>query len=195
MRNGSSPSLEPYATTPVEPAPAATTWSGSTSASAPNTANTPTELLELSYPVHVKRYAISDDGGGAGTWRGGCGIEREIRFEREGWLTITTDRAVRPPYGLFGGTPARPTEVTLVSAAGEERSLPSKTAPLLVEPGSTLTMSCAGGGGYGPPQERALEAVQADLDDGYVTPEAAERLYGRHVRRDAERPDGPAVVS
>ncbi|MEA2408736.1 MAG: N-methylhydantoinase [Thermoleophilaceae bacterium] len=160
-----------------------------------NTANTPTELLELSYPVHVERYAISDDHGGPGTWRGGCGIERRIRFEREGWLTITTDRAVRPPYGLFGGGPAHPTEVTLASAGGEERALPSKTAPLLVEPGSTLTISCAGGGGYGPPEGRALDALQADLDDAYVTPEAAERTYGRRVHQDPDRPDGAAVVS
>jgi N-methylhydantoinase B len=160
-----------------------------------NTANTPTELLEISYPIRVERYAISDDGGGPGTWRGGCGIERRIRLEREGWLTITTDRAVRPPYGLFGGGAARPTSVTLDTAAGEERSLPSKTPPLLVQPGSTLTISCAGGGGYGPPEERPLEALQADLDDGYVTRESAAREYGRCVEERPDRPEGSAVVS
>jgi N-methylhydantoinase B len=159
-----------------------------------NTANTPTEQLELSYPVHVERYAISDDGGGAGRWRGGCGIERRIRFEREGWLTVTAERARRPPYGLFGGGPARPTEIVLTHPDGRVQALPSKTPPILVAPGSVLDIKCAGGGGYGPPRERAAQALQRDLDDGYVSARAARDLYGRALRRDERRADGAEVV-
>ncbi|HEY8641478.1 MAG TPA: hydantoinase B/oxoprolinase family protein, partial [Candidatus Dormibacteraeota bacterium] len=39
-----------------------------------------------------------------------------------------------------------------------------------------------GGGGYGDPRERQVEAVLRDVVNGYVTLEAAEREYGVRVR-------------
>ena len=36
----------------------------------------------------------------------------------------------------------------------------------------------AGGSGFGDPLQRPLEAVQRDLDGGYVTPQAARADYG-----------------
>jgi len=40
----------------------------------------------------------------------------------------------------------------------------------------------AGGGGYGDPLLRDLDAVREDVEDGYVTPEGARRDYGVVVR-------------
>jgi N-methylhydantoinase B len=48
----------------------------------------------------------------------------------------------------------------------------------------------AGGGGYGDPREREPELVVRDVLDGFVTPDAAERVYGIAVvdgALDAER--------
>jgi N-methylhydantoinase B len=41
-----------------------------------------------------------------------------------------------------------------------------------------LTLSFAGGGGYGPPALRERTAIAGDIDAGLVTPEAAMRDYG-----------------
>ena len=36
----------------------------------------------------------------------------------------------------------------------------------------------AGGGGFGPPEERVMERVVEDVRNGFVTVKAAEELYG-----------------
>jgi N-methylhydantoinase B/oxoprolinase/acetone carboxylase alpha subunit len=56
-----------------------------------------------------------------------------------------------------------------------------------VTTGETVTMlderleidaTIAGGSGFGPPHERALEDIAADLENGYITAEGAARDYG-----------------
>jgi len=47
-----------------------------------------------------------------------------------------------------------------------------------------VTIEAPGSGGYGPPSGRDPAALQADLLDGYVTPEAAARDYGAPRDRD-----------
>ena len=75
-----------------------------------NTGNTPSEALEISFPIQVLRYAISEDGGGPGRWRGGTGIVREIKLEHDATVTLTAERAKFAPYGLFGGEAAPKSE-------------------------------------------------------------------------------------
>ncbi len=50
----------------------------------------------------------------------------------------------------------------------------------LRSPNQRATIEIAGGSGYGGPRERPLERVQADLDEGYITPEGA-KAYGATV--------------
>ncbi|MGH2996825.1 MAG: hydantoinase B/oxoprolinase family protein, partial [Gaiellaceae bacterium] len=44
-----------------------------------NTLTTPTEALELAYPLRVERYGLRMQSGGAGRHRGGDGVVRELR--------------------------------------------------------------------------------------------------------------------
>jgi N-methylhydantoinase B len=160
-----------------------------------NTGNTPSEALEISFPVHILRYAISEDGGGAGRTRGGTGILRELRLEHDATVTLTAERAKFHPYGVFGGLPAPKAEFWAKLPDGTHRVLNSKTAPIHFPKGTIIHFRAAGGGGYGPPAERDLAVIQADLDDGYISPTAARDHYGLVVEHDPNRTEGAWVVT
>jgi N-methylhydantoinase B len=160
-----------------------------------NTGNTPSEALEMSFPLYILRYAISEDGGGAGRTRGGTGILRELRLDHEATVTLTADRAKFAPYGVFGGLPAPKAEFWAKLPDGTQRVLNSKTAPIHFLKGTIIHFRAAGGGGYGPPAERDLPAIQADLDDGYISPAGARENYGVVVAHDPERAEGSWVVT
>jgi N-methylhydantoinase B len=159
-----------------------------------NTGNTPVEAVEASFPVTVLEYALNDDGGGAGRHRGGTSLRRRIRLEHDATVTFTSDRAVVAPYGLFGGRAAPPARFWLELPDGTSRTVDSKTAGLELAAGTIVHFQCAGGGGYGDPGERDLDALQADLDDGYVTARGAAEHYGVSVVRDEHRAEGTWVV-
>lgn len=160
-----------------------------------NTGNTPNELLEASYPLRVLSYELRTDGGGAGRHRGGTGISRLVEFTEDVTITIVADRDKSRPYGLSGGRPGEHARFELTHPDGTVEMLSSKTAPRSVPAGSRLLFACAGAGGFGDPAERDVERVQADLDDGYVSVEAVEQVYGLSVSVDRHRPDGPHVVT
>jgi N-methylhydantoinase B len=48
-----------------------------------------------------------------------------------------------------------------------------------LQPGDTVVMDAAGGGGYGEPRERDPEALARDLREGKVSAASAERDYRR----------------
>jgi N-methylhydantoinase B len=160
-----------------------------------NTGNTPSEALEISFPLRILRYAISEDGGGAGRTRGGTGILRELRLDHDATVTLTADRAKFAPYGLFGGLPAPKAEFWADLPDGTRKVLNSKTAPIHFPKGTIIHFRAAGGGGYGPPAERDFAAIQADLDDGYISPTAAREYYGVAVKHDPNRAEGSWVVT
>jgi N-methylhydantoinase B len=160
-----------------------------------NTGNTPNEVLESSFPISMLSYSLSVDGGGAGRRRGGTGIQRVMRLEKDATVTITSERGTVPPYGLFGGHSAPPAEFRAELPDGAVIHFPSKTAPQRLPKGTVITFRCAGGGGYGQPEERELEFVQSDLDDGYVSVEKVPALYKVELRHDADRTEGEWVVA
>jgi len=160
-----------------------------------NTGNTPCEVLESSYPIHILRYEISQDGGGAGRTRGGNGIRRELLLEHDATVTITAERAKFGPYGLFGGLAAPTAKYWLKLPDGTLRVLPSKTAPMFLPKGTVIGIQAAGGGGYGPPRERSIDAIQEDVDDGYISTDAAKELYGVTLTRHHDRTEGGWVVT
>ena len=68
-----------------------------------NSLNTPIEALEYAYPFRVRRYAYRDGSGGAGRFRGGDGLIREVEMLAPARLTLLADRRRFRPYGLEGG--------------------------------------------------------------------------------------------
>ena len=60
-----------------------------------NSLNTPVEVLEHAYPVRVRRYSFRPDSGGAGLFRGGDGLIREVEFLTDAHVGLLCDRRAR----------------------------------------------------------------------------------------------------
>ena len=115
-----------------------------------NSLNTPIEALEYAYPFRVRRYAYREGSGGAGQYRGGDGLVREIELPGR----CAGDAAGRPQevgavWGLSGGGEGASGRANLLApggAAGAE--LPGKCS-LQAAKGSALRLETPGGGGWG----------------------------------------------
>ncbi len=114
-----------------------------------NTMNTPTEALELSYPVRVQEYAVRRGAGGRGRRRGGHGLVRQYEFLTPVHVTIVSERRKRGPWGLRGGAPGAAGRDVLAEPNGRRRRLPSKVE-LAAPAGACLRIETPGGGGWGP---------------------------------------------
>ncbi len=149
-----------------------------------NLANTPIEMIELTYPLRFQRYELIADTGGAGKYRGGMGVRRDIEFlDESGSLETQFDKFKVAPFGLFGGEPGATGRLALNPDGPTPRELPSKTMHCKLRRGDILSMWTQGGGGYGPPGERSRGAIERDLREGKVSAAAAERLYGKQGRK------------
>lgn len=147
-----------------------------------NCYDTPIEALELEYPLRVERYELIADSGGAGTYRGGLGLVREVRYlSGEGSFTNRSDGQKFPPPGVLGGAAGGTSRQRLVRADGRVEKLPSKATNLTIAAGDLVCMETAGGGGYGPPSARDHDAVLADVLDGKVSIAAARATYGATI--------------
>jgi N-methylhydantoinase B len=110
-----------------------------------NTLNTPIEALELEFPLRVIEYGLRRRTGGAGRYRGGDGVVRELEATAPLTYSLLTERRRHAPPGAAGGEPGAPGRNLL---DGEE--LPPKASGEL-EPGQRLRIETPGGGGYGAP--------------------------------------------
>jgi N-methylhydantoinase B len=108
-----------------------------------NTLSTPTEALELAYPLRVERHALRLGSGGDGVHRGGDGVVRELRALEACRLSLLSQRRRIAPAGVAGGAPGAAGRSLL---NGEELP-PFATRDL--EPGDLLRIETPGGGGYG----------------------------------------------
>ena len=143
-----------------------------------NAMNVPNEVVESTAPLRVNYLRIRRDSGGAGRWRGGCGYEKEYQCLTE--RTIVSHRGERhftQPWGLAGGHPGASARSVVVRADGTEEVVPSKKT-IELRRNDRLKLWTSGGGGYGDPLDRPPEDVAADVLDGKVGIEAAERCYG-----------------
>ena len=144
-----------------------------------NTMNTPVEELEMRFPVQVDHYEIVPDSGGAGQYRGGCGVRREWRvLGHTATATICCERTKSPPFGLQGGHPGAPTSVHVVDPQGNRDTRNSKGPAFPVPENYSIAYDVASVGGYGNPQNRDPQSIQQDLINGYITPDQAAQDCG-----------------
>jgi N-methylhydantoinase B len=131
-----------------------------------NTSNLPIEAIETEYPLRVLGYGFVPDSGGAGEYRGGCGLVRVIApVGHDCTFNGAGERFANEPWGIFGGSAGRCGRFALESAAGET-PLPIKPSAVTVPDGARLRVETPGSGGYGPPAARTPTALADDLSSG-----------------------------
>lgn len=137
----------------------------------------PIEVCETRYPLRIREYCLRPDSGGAGQWRGGCGINKTYEMLSDNCSAgFWWERSITPAWGLLGGMHGRPPSVIVKSSEGEISRL--KANGIKLKSGDLIICRSGGGGGYGDALQRDRNAVEDDIIDGFITAEGAIQDYG-----------------
>jgi N-methylhydantoinase B len=133
-----------------------------------NTLNTPIEAMERHFPIRMTRYELREQSGGAGQWRGGCGLVRGFALlADQATVTLLGDRARFAPPGAQGGQPGKTSERALYRHSSRQsgEALPAKVS-FTMRQGDELLIQTPGGGGFGPPNQRDPAQSAHDRESG-----------------------------
>ncbi len=141
--------------------------------------NYPGEFMEMEYPLRMERYAIAQDSGGPGKYRGGCGIIRDVRIlADEGTFGLRVENNIFPTWGVAGGMGGGTSKVVINPGTPQEKEIRAFSDDNLWKKGDLVRVYTAGGGGWGDPLERETDQVMGDVLDGFVSIQAAQNSYG-----------------
>ncbi|MEC7490823.1 MAG: hydantoinase B/oxoprolinase family protein [Pseudomonadota bacterium] len=115
-----------------------------------NTRLTDPEILEWRFPVILESFSIRRGSGGKGTFDGGDGVIRRVRFREQMTASMLSGHRVIPPYGMAGGGEGmlgrnyvERSDGTLTEQGGTDSTE--------VFDGDVYVVETPGGGGYGAP--------------------------------------------
>jgi N-methylhydantoinase B len=139
----------------------------------------PVEIMEQTYPVLYRRYALHEGSGGAGQYRGGFGLDYEIELLRgEARASFVMDHGRTGPQGALGGQDGAVNRVEVirngVTLVPEHLS---KAQDIALKPGDRVRVRTPGGGGYGPAKARDPALVAEDVRLGRYSAKDAARLW------------------
>jgi N-methylhydantoinase B len=137
--------------------------------------NTPIEVLEMKTGMFMENLELRTDSGGAGKFRGGLGLRRDVRFVSDGELISVRKKTKTRPWSIAGGREAEPHGMFVYVDTHRERR--GGTYRAKVAAGDRARSITAGGGGYGYPEQRDPARVLEDVLDGYVSRVAAREIY------------------
>ena len=137
------------------------------------------EVDEQRYPILITERSLIPDSGGAGRLRGGQAT-RVVIEPRFGSVTFTyaLEARLNPPHGVRGGADGAAASGWIENVATGERLEAPPIASLELTVGDRVISHAAGGGGYGNPLEREVEAVTDDLLENRISESAALEFYG-----------------
>ncbi len=142
----------------------------------------PVEILESRYPVRFTQWALRDGSGGPGHHRGGLGAVYELEVMSKARGFLFGERGIYAPQGVAGGGSGALNQFRY-DGSGETGSLSqkpdmvSKITGIDLAPGQRVRLETPGGGGYGNPESRDVEAVAGDARNGFVSHEDAREIY------------------
>ncbi len=143
----------------------------------------PVEILEARYPVQFRQWALRNDSGGPGEFRGGLGGLYEMEFMNEATGFLFGERGKYPPQPIAGGKPGA-LNVFSYDVDDEHGGLSgrppmsSKITGIRIGKNQRVRLESPGGGGCGDPRKREPQRVLADVLDGFVSIERARSDYG-----------------
>jgi N-methylhydantoinase B len=144
----------------------------------PDSRNLPTEFTESRFPFLVERLGLAVDSGGPGEFRGGLGYDKHIRMLKDGHFMSIADRSILACWGVKGGKAGQPFSVVIDAGGPNERVVDALADAEPVRAGEVIRIRTTGGGGWGDPLRRAVEAVLRDVRWGKVSAGSARADYG-----------------
>jgi N-methylhydantoinase B len=147
--------------------------------------NTPTEIIEVETPIRIRQYKLEPGTFGAGQFRGGAAIIMDLEnTELEAVMTARSlNRFHFAPWGIAGGHAGSLGQVILNPGRPDERNI-GKITVLELKRGDVVRMITPSGGGFGNPFHRNPTSVWSDVQNGLLTKEQAESVYGVVIRND-----------
>jgi N-methylhydantoinase B len=125
----------------------------------------------------VECYELVQDSGGPGEFRGGMTLRRRVRvLDHVARISAGGTNSIVPPFGLFGGQPGSTARVEL-----SKDTTPLNRRAGVLQPGQTVGMVAAGGGGFGDPRKRDRKLVERDLREERISRRAAAEIYGLEI--------------
>lgn len=141
------------------------------------TFNCPAEIAEARYGLTVDQMALNAAPGGEGQWRGGKGIETHYRVRADNnFLSVGYTRSRIPPWGVAGGNEGTPNFVEVLRQ-GQPVEHYAFGTNIVLNTDDVIRIVTGVGGGYGEPAKRSHAAIEADIRNGYLTPERAQEVY------------------
>lgn len=153
-----------------------------------------TEIVEQKYPFVIYEKAVRPDTEGAGRQRGAPGSRTVYGPLRDPLVVhYFMDGSFNVPQGVRGGASARGNEAHLVRRDGSCRRLIDIVGEQVVDAGERIVSLSAGGGGYGDPLTRDVDAVLEDVVEGFISIERARDAYGVVIHGDPKRVESLGV--
>ncbi len=140
----------------------------------------PIEIMEQAFPVLYRHYKLREGSGGAGTHRGGFGLDYMMELRRgAAKASFVMDHGRSGPQGALGGRDGAVNTVTVWQDGIAHRPPHlSKEQDIPLAVGDRVHVQTPGGGGYGPAMIRDPHAVVTDVLLGYYTEAQAKQLFG-----------------
>ena len=113
-----------------------------------NSRLTDPEVLEWRFPVILEQFAIRENSGGKGQYRGGNGVIRCLRFQEKMTAGILSNHRLISPFGLNGGSDGAVGKNYVQRGDRTVEPLDS-TGTIEIYPGDMFIIETPGGGGYG----------------------------------------------
>jgi N-methylhydantoinase B len=150
-----------------------------------NVCNTPVEVLETRYPLRCVRYESRPEVAGAGKYRGGFGVRRDLQVLAAGTYLQVVIESTRESIarGLAGGGDGKPSAVVVRPGTPGEVTVTDRVSSFgPLAHGDVVSVRSGGGGGWGDPFERDPGAVASEVRDELLTVDEAKDVYGVVIR-------------